>query len=94
MSQSCGGAPRGERPDRKGRRDASLVQRLDVPAKARPGASKDRSTPAFLGAPLPLARPQVRGERGKGTKDYGAAGAAKHTAGGAMPVDVLMRGRR
>src|SRR5262249_34522960 len=31
-------------------------------AKARPGASKDRSTPASLGAPLPLARDN-RGQR-------------------------------
>ena len=37
-------------------------------AKARPGASKDRSTPASLGAPLPLARPQVGKEEGKRTK--------------------------
>jgi hypothetical protein len=42
--------------------------RLDVPAKARPGAREDRSTPASLGAPLPLARPRSGKRRGREDK--------------------------
>jgi hypothetical protein len=43
-------------------------------AKARPGASKDRSTPASLGAPLPPRSPQIREEEGKSGKRRGNQG--------------------
>ena len=68
------------RPDRKGRK--TLRKRLDVPRKHFPGASQ---APRVFRRSAPLARPQVRKEEGKRINPYGAAGAAKQTASGAMP---------
>jgi hypothetical protein len=70
------GAPRGERPDRNGRRDASLALASRRARKSTSGCPGRPKHPASLGAPLPLARPQARRKRGKELNDYGAAGAA------------------
>ena len=80
------GAPRGERPDRNGRRDASLALASRRARKSTSGCPGRPKHPASLGAPLPLARPQARRKRGKELNDYGAAGVAKQTAGGAVAI--------
>src|SRR6516164_10890446 len=55
------GAPRGERPNRKGRRDASLAlaSRRASQKHVRVPSGRPKH-PASLGASLPLARPQMR----------------------------------
>ena len=76
-NKSC----RGERPDRKGRRDASLALASRRVRKSTSGCLEGPKHPRVSRR---SARPHVREEGEKKIKHYGAAGAAKHPAGGAM----------
>src|SRR5262249_1019825 len=75
------------------RRDVPIARDVKTPRKRLGVPRKDAWVPrkhlASLGAPLPLARPQVRKEGGKKLKDCGAAGAAKQTAGGALRSEEI-----
>jgi hypothetical protein len=78
------------------RRDVPIARDVKTPRKrltrasqARDGASQ---APASFGALLPLGSPGNRSEEGKRNNNYGGAGAAKRTAGGAMSIMMSVVG--
>src|SRR6516162_8493961 len=89
-----GGAPRGERPDRKGRRDASLALASRRARKSTSGCLGRTEAHRVSRRPAPPRLPKTKGEGKRRNRVYGGVGATKQTASGVMCVGRIRRANR